>query len=69
MSEILAILNSGLTLIAIPFGLIYVGAALLLLLGVLYVLATHDIKLNSKAVIAFILVFLLAIATALLAHD
>ena len=61
--------NNLLTLIAIPFGLIYVGAALLLLLGVLYVLATHDIKLNSKAVIAFILVFLLAIATALLAHD
>jgi hypothetical protein len=61
--------NNLLTLIAIPFGLIYVGAALLLLLGVLYVLATHDIKLNSKAIIAFILVFLLAIATALLAHD
>ena len=66
MSEILAILNSGLTLIAIPFGLIYVGAALLLLLCALYVLAKHDIKLNSKEVIAFILVLLSAIGTALL---
>lgn len=68
MSEILTILNSGLTLLAIPFGLVYVGAFLLLVLGVLYVLATHDIKLNSKAVIAFILVLLLAIATALIAR-
>ena len=67
--NLLNVLNNLLTLIAIPFGVIYVGAFLLLLLGVLYVLATHDIKLNSKAIIAFIFVFLLAIATALLAHD
>ena len=62
----MSILNNLLTLIAIPFGLIYVGAALLLLIGALYVSTKHEIKLNSKEVIAFILVLLLALGTALL---
>lgn len=69
MSTILTILNSGLTLLAIPFAIVYVGGFLLLLIGALYVLATHDIKLNSKEVIAFILLLLLALGTALLAQQ